>query len=268
MTIFHPDATVIDTNKRYPYENSMQSPPVNLRENILSLVARISRYLTRLLLRPKIVRIDGVTLSIPNGVRGSVLHSLYAERYERLERALLPLLLRSDDRIVELGSAIGYIGLVTSRIVGSSSIIMVEANADLIPEIVKNFSLNNVALPSLRHGVASTSNGMIEFHVDAQFWASSTRPVPGSTSRVDHVEMIDTNYLLREHCTTVLICDIEGGEIDLLPALDLTGIRLVVAELHPAVIGNTGVDKILSHMKTVGLPVRHILANEVYIFSA
>ena len=207
-------------------------------------------------------------LRIPAGTTGPVLHSLYAERYERLERVLLPSLLRADDRVVELGSAIGLIGLVTSRTICPSQIILVEANSDLIPEITRNFAANGVALPDLRHGVAGTSNQMVEFHVDSQFWASTTRPQIGRQHRVDSVEMIDTNALLRAHNATVLICDIEGGEIDLLPHLDLSGIRMVIAELHPAVIGAEGVERINAVMTAAGLPARHILNNEVYVFAA
>ena len=237
-------------------------------ENVFQLVSRIVRYFVRLLLRPETVRIDGLTLHIPNGAKGPVLHSLYAERYERLERALLPALLQADDRVVELGSAIGFISLVTSRTVDPSRIVMIEANRDLIPEIRRNFATNGIALPDLRHGVAGTASGTVEFHVDSQFWASTTRPQAGRQHRVDKVDMIDTNALLRQHGATVLICDIEGGEIDLLPALDLSGIKLVIAELHPAVIGQDGVARINEAMAAAGLPVRHILNDEVYLFMA
>lgn len=236
-------------------------------ETISQTVARLLRYLLRLLTRPKTVRIGDHVLHIPNGAAGPVLHSLYAERYERLERALLPDLLRTDDRVVELGSAIGLIGLVTSRVVDPSRIIMIEANRDLIPEIVRNFAVNNVILPDLRHCVAGTANQPVQFHVDSQFWASTTRPQMGRQHRVDTVQMIDTNELIRYHEATVLICDIEGGEIDLLPNLDFSGIRLVIAELHPWVIGQDGVDKIKEVMADAGLPVRHILNDEVYVFS-
>lgn len=237
-------------------------------ENLPQLLGRLVRYLVRLLLRPKTVRIGDLTLGIPAGTNGPVLHSLYAERYERLERALLPSLLKPDDRVVELGSAIGLIGLVTSRTVDPSQIVMVEANRDLIPEITRNFAMNGVALPDLRHGVAGTTTGSVDFHVDGQFWASTTRPQAGKQHRIDNVEMIDTNDLLRKHNANVLICDIEGGEIDLLPQLDLTGIRLVIAELHPAVIGADGVERINQVMAAAGLPARRILNNEVYIFAA
>lgn len=237
-------------------------------ETVIEMAARLGRYFVRLLTRPTTVRIGGHVLCVPPGANGPVLHSLYAERYERLERALLPSLLRPDDRVVELGSAIGFIGLVASRTVCPSRMIMVEANRDLIPEITRNFAGNGVALPDLRHGVAGTASQTVDFHVDSQFWASTTRPQAGRQLRVDRVEMIDTNKLLRDHEATVLICDIEGGEIDLLPHLDLTGIRLVIAELHPTVIGADGVERIVQVMTAAGLPARHILNNEVYVFAA
>lgn len=234
----------------------------------MEMAKRLARYFVRLLMRPTTVRIGDHVLRVPPGANGAVLHSLYAERYERLERALLPSLLRPDDRVVELGSAIGFIGLVASRTVCPSRMILVEANRDLIPEIISNFAGNGVALPDLRHGVAGIANQAVDFYVDSQFWASTTRPQAGRQLRLDTMEMIDTNKLLREHQASVLICDIEGGEIDLLPHLDLTGIRLVIAELHPAVIGDDGVKRIGEVMTAAGLPVRHILNDEVYVFAA
>lgn len=237
-------------------------------ESLGRIVARLARYAVRLLVRPATVRIGGQVLGIPAGTAGPVLHSLYAERYEWLERALLPTLLRPDDRVVELGAAIGLIGLVASRIVDPAQIILVEANRDLIPEIKGNFARNGITLPDLRHGVAGTSTGMVDFHVSSQFWASTTLPHAGQQHRVDQVEMIDTGAMLRDHKATVLICDIEGGELDLLPHLDLSGIRMVIAELHPYLIGPDGVARIVEAMDAAGLPVRHILQDEVYVFAA
>jgi FkbM family methyltransferase len=250
------------------YANVMPASPHLNSETVFQMVPRLARYFFRLLTRPGTVTIGDIKLRIPAGATGSVLHSLYAERYERLERALLPALLRPDDRIVELGSAIGFIGLVTSQTVAPARIVMVEANRDLIPEITHNFALNGVELPDLRHGVAGTSQGTVDFHVDSQFWASTTRPQGDRQHRVDAVEMIDTNALLHGHQANVLICDIEGGEIDLLPSLDLSGLRLVIAELHPAVIGEEGVTRITKLMTDAGLPPRHILNDEVYVFAA
>ena len=236
-------------------------------ESITALLVRLARYVFRLVVRPKHVAVEKIILRIPAFAQGAVLHSLYADRYERLERILLPSLLQPDDRVVELGSAIGLIGLVCCQKISAQQLVMVEANRDLIPEITYNFHNNGVQLPRLIHGIAAAGKtGDADFHVSRQFWASSDRLPEQAALRVDQVQQIDTNRLLLEHRATALICDIEGGEMDLLPFLDYSNIRLVVAELHPAVIGQKGVVAIVGAMEKAGLSLRQILSNEVYIF--
>lgn len=249
-----------------PYRPGMDGPLHLAPETFWALAGRLLRYAGRLLARPGSVRIGGLVLRIPAGTTGPVLHSLYAERYERLERALLPALLRADDRVVELGSAIGLIGLVCCRSIAPAQLVMVEANPALIAEISHNFAANRVALPALHHAVAAMADGEADFHIDSQFWASSTRARAGAAQTTIRLATIDTAALIARHRATVLICDIEGGEIDLLPRLDLAGVRLVVAELHPAVIGDDGAARITAHMAAAGLALRQILEKEVYIF--
>jgi FkbM family methyltransferase len=174
----------------------------------LSEVRRILRYVGRLVRRPAHVSMDGICLRVPGHATGAVLRSLYAEVYERLERALLPSLLRPDDRVVEIGSAIGCVGIVCARVVGIDRLLMVEANADLIPEIERNFRLNRLGEPRLLCGLAAAEgSGSVDFRIAEQFWSSSTYE-RGATVRVDQVEQLDTNLLLQQERATVLICDI------------------------------------------------------------
>jgi FkbM family methyltransferase len=199
---------------------------------MLKDAARLARYGMRMALRPRSVDIGGVRLNVPATAHGPVLASIYAEKYEGLEARELPRLLAPGDVVVEAGSAIGFIGLICQRIVGAGNVHMIEANADLIPEIKKNFALNGAPDPKIHHALAAAEDGPpTPFHVADQFWSSSVIAAC-ATKRTDMVASIGLNALFRKTGATVFICDIEGGEFALLPMLDLSQLRLIVIEIH------------------------------------
>ena len=52
--------------------------------------------------------------------------------------------------------------------------------------------------------------------------------------------------LLADHRPTVLFCDIEGGELDLLDkGADLSCLRHIVLKLHPEVYGQDGLRTVM-----------------------
>ena len=59
--------------------------------------------------------------------------------------------------------------------------------------------------------------------------------------------------MLEEVRPEVLICDIEGGEAELLPAGDWSSLRAAVIELHPQWIGQSGVQAVFDAMQGAGL---------------
>jgi len=235
------------------------------RVNIGAEMARLARYGWRGITKPQEVRLGGFRVRPPPGAGGRVLASLYAEKYEELERRALPDLLRPEDRVVEVGSAIGVVGLVCARIVGPERLWMVEANPDLAETIRANFALNGMAAPQLHIGLGCSEPGdPIAFRVAKEFWSSSVLE-RGQTARVELAPRIDLNQLLRASQASVLICDIEGGEFELLPKLDLTGIRLIVAELHRKLGRPGAVESLLSGLQDSGFRRKLCFKDEVYI---
>ncbi len=233
---------------------------------MLNEVPRLLRYGWRMAMRPKQVAIAGVKLNVPESAKGRVLASIYAEKYEGLEVRELPRLLRSDDVIVEAGAAIGFVGLIAQKSVGAENVHMIEANRDLIPEIERNWRDNGVAAPTIHHGLAAADDGApVDFHVANLFWASSVID-HGSTRRTDKVDQIGLNSLFRKTGASVFICDIEGGEFSLLPKLDLSGLRLIVIELHENRAGPGEMEAAQSTIRSAGFELTQAFKNEVFIF--
>ena len=51
---------------------------------------------------------------------------------------------------------------------------------------------------------------------------------------------------------TVILCDIEGGELDFLRHADLSGVRAVVMEFHPGVYERAGMRECKSILERAG----------------
>ena len=97
-------------------------------------------------------------------------------------------------------------------------------------------------------GIVALSDAEAEFHPAADFWASSTLAVAPDTIRCP---TIDANRLIRDFAPTVLVMDIEGGELGVLTQ-PLPGVRLVVVETHPLVYGAEGVARITAALEAQG----------------
>ncbi|MEM8770329.1 MAG: FkbM family methyltransferase [Pseudomonadota bacterium] len=233
---------------------------------LINEIPRLIRYAGRLIRQPNEVEVAGVKLSIPEETKGPVLSSIYAEKYEGLEIAALPRYLRADDVVVEAGAAIGFVGLHCAKHIGLDRLVMIEANPALIPEIEKNFALNGHARPRLLHALAAADEeGTETFRVAEQFWSSSVLD-RGQTLQTVEIAKADLNRLFREESASVFICDIEGGEFDLLPKLDFSGVRLILIELHQKLASAQAVAEAVKQIEAQGLALKETLKGEVYIF--
>jgi len=234
---------------------------------LLREITRLARYAGRMITRPRVIRINGLSLHIPSNTSGPVLRSMYSERYETVETRILPDILNKDDRVVEIGSAIGFVGLVCSRLVPTSQMILIEANSDLIGEIRRNFEANATPPPKIILGLATAdSDGFSDFHVSDQFWSSSVLD-RGNTKKVDKVQNVNLNHVIAEFSPTVLICDIEGGEVELFPNLHCGSIEKLVVEIHHHVVGADAARKLIETIRTSGFSLVQQWHDEVYYFA-
>ena len=95
-------------------------------------------------------------------------------------------------------------------------------------------------------GVGTITEESVSFYLRKDFWASSLEvPVADDPNILgtEQVPQVDINQVLTAHQPTVLVMDIEGGEIDLLPTLDLSCCNNIVIELHPRAYKLSGISK-------------------------
>jgi hypothetical protein len=116
-----------------------------------------------------------------------------------------------------------------------------------------NFERNGLPEIRSRVGILRARSAMraderdVPFYVAKPFWGSRLNASVSESNviRVDSVPVYCLEDEIRAHGATALICDIEGGEAELLSQADLRGIRKIVIETHYWAAGKAAVDAMM-----------------------
>jgi FkbM family methyltransferase len=166
-------------------------------------------------------------------------------QYEQGEARQIPKLLEPGERVVEIGAGIGFISSLVGIQRKASRIAVYEANPALLPLIHSNHEMNGVVAEVTNAVIRpAVESGTTPFYVRHDFWASSLSPNPKGYREVVQVPAISFGEMLNKHRPTLLIVDIEGGELELFDGVSLTGVKKVYIELHQKVIGRVGMKRV------------------------
>jgi FkbM family methyltransferase len=171
--------------------------------------------------------------------------SLRSGKYECREADAARAIGKHDDTVLELGGGIGFMSTFLSKICKVREIHTFEANPALIPYIKRVHSQNNVTNVELYNALLGHKSGKARFYERQNFLASSLEENPSGLNspviEVHEVDVIEANSLISKINPSVLVCDVEGAEVEIFSKLDLSSFRAVVIELHPQWIGEQGV---------------------------
>lgn len=205
--------------------------------------------------RKNVVHIEGskFKVDVPSITRDQKANFLF-DRYERPERVALRQYLNRSLPVIEFGGNIGVVScIVNKRLTRPQNHVVVEANPELIPFLERNRRINNCQFridnSAVRYGTSD-----LTFHINENILASSAQMKRGRSVTVPTVTL---GALLDLHGfqTCTLICDIEGGEIDLITyEQDVLKNRVstIFLEVHPKITGRNAIDcivDVLSRMK-------------------
>lgn len=180
--------------------------------------------------------------------------SLRSDGYESKEANAVEKLIKRGDVVMELGGGIGFMSTLVATKTRAKSVHAFEANPQLIPYIRQVHALNKAKKAEVTHAVLASEEGETSFYVRPNFLASSLSPMDDDTEVTQvQVPTLDVNKVIAELQPTVLICDIEGAEANLLPQMDLSTLRAVVIETHPQWIGKAGIQKVFRCLDAAGL---------------
>ncbi len=196
------------------------------------------------------VEIDGITMRVDPRMSEHNIRKLMSGRHTRHERDLLGGSLRNGDRLLELGGGIGMVAIHSALRLGSDSVFSIEANPDLESLIRDNYALNGV-FPTLQMCMVGPAPGSHVFHQAAKFSRSS-----GHVAGPDTVEITVPVRALNDELgrirPTVMVVDIQGGEVELFGYADLSGLRLLLVEIHPDLIGIDAANRLRRRIRAAG----------------
>jgi FkbM family methyltransferase len=186
---------------------------------------------------------------------GTIRRALDSGDYEGRERRLALEFLRPDDRVIEAGTAVGVVAMTAASIVGASNVITFDANPEIIVDARDNFRRNGLQDIKSNLGILAcrqnfTENSEIDFYIAKEFWESrlGARADAPDIIKVVRIPVFCLEHEIASHNANVLICDIEGGEVELLAHADLSGIRLIIMETHYWAAGEAATDAMIRNL--------------------
>jgi FkbM family methyltransferase len=214
-------------------------------------------YLHRWVLpRLKEFELCGVCLDI-SSVSLKMKEIIHSKLYENSEVMMCDKIIEANDRILELGGAIGFIGIYCQKKLGVSDYFSVEANPKTVSILKKNYFLNGLE-PKVLTAALSDQTGSMDFFSSNDFFTSSvflntTFHKPEKIT-VDGMMFQDIIKSVPFECTAVVM-DVEGAERFLNPANIPASVRKMVIELHPDILGVSEIFDYLVQLNAVGFRV-------------
>ncbi len=195
-------------------------------------------------------------LSAPH-LKPRILRSIRTGEYEKPEIEIGLANLRPGDRILEMGTGAGIVGSVFAKNVKDVTVRSFEANPDLIEHIRMLYKHNNlddaVSVSNTVLVVDNAAPDTVEFAVRGNFLGSKLASLGDeASSRKVRVPTRHYSAVTRDYPHNVLVMDIEGAELEFLADANLSGVDLVMLEMHPKVYGQAGQRQIANHMRRNG----------------
>jgi FkbM family methyltransferase len=190
---------------------------------------------------PKIkeIELEGMRFDVAE-LSTKIRNRLLGGAYEAREKAMCFDFLNAGDSVLEIGGAIGFIGLVCQKKIGIQNYSSFEANPRTFEILKRNYELNGVQARAWNMALAH-ADGHVDLEVGSDFWENSICHDPNGCAGVKTVRVpagtLQTLLALAEHKVNTLIIDIEGAEqfIDLGQIPET--VNKVIIELHPKVLG-------------------------------
>ena len=172
--------------------------------------------------------------------------------YELEDARLCRQVLTPEDRVLELGSSVGFVALYCLGQIGVAKLAMVEANPDLPPRIAENFALNGVPLAPLVNVAVGPTDGETVLRLGSVHWRSSTHAGAGGERTITVPQRTIPSIVAGLDFTpNVLVMDIEGAEIHL-PPEHFAPFEKIVMEVHPGFVGRAAVDQFCRSIEALG----------------
>lgn len=173
-------------------------------------------------------------------------------KYEMDDARLCQKYLNKEDRILELGSSIGFIALHCMKNIGIKDFAMVETNQALFPIMKENFELNEISMPCYLNIAAGHEDGTANFNISEDYYASSLTDI----NKIQNIitikqQSIPSIISQLDFTPNTLIMDIEGAEVQI-PIEHFCLFEKIIIEFHGRFVGYEAIEKIISQLLSNG----------------
>jgi len=209
--------------------------------------------------------LEGQCFLVPKSAPVGAKRALSQGRYEAPERLLVRKYLPTNTPVIELGGSYGVVSNVIHRHISSDVLhVIVEANADLLPICAHNVFLAGSieTVEFLNVAIGYSPDGYLQFEVGTchhgnKISTSNTAAVP--TRMVKSMSLGDLTKRYFDNSEYSLVCDIEGGELEMLrrDGAALKNCNCLVLEIHPVVFSEMGssVEEVEALIRAAGLTI-------------
>jgi FkbM family methyltransferase len=213
------------------------------------------------------ITLEGMRFDV-SGLSTKIRNRLLSGAYEAHEKKMCFDYLTASDSVLEIGGAIGFIGLLCQKKIGIKNYFCFEANPRTYEILKKNYELNGIE-PRVWNMALAHADGHVDLEVGSDFWENS---ICYDTARGGGVKTVrvpagtlDTLLALADRKVNTLIIDIEGAEqfIDFQRVPE--EISKIITELHPAVMGQEVMYNIVATLIRLGFRVARE-ENETFVF--
>ena len=176
----------------------------------------------------------------------SVLRFIDNGTYECQEMDIVESRLKSSDKVLELGTGIGFISTYCAKKIGNENIHTYEANPFLEDTIREVFKKNKVS-PKFEIALVGDKDSNNEFMAQSEFLFSSKKHI-SQRGKKTSVPLLNLNTIIQKYLPTYLIMDIEGNEFEVFSIIEFQSIVKIQFELHTLLLKRDEIDFIFQRL--------------------
>ena len=204
----------------------------------------------------------------------TMINNMNEGSYERREVQSALNFIKKGDRVVEMGAGAGVVGAIAAKNCAPAKIVSFEANHKLIPHVKALYKHNKIQSKiEVRNKIVlsdPTPPKTVEFFIQGGGLGSGVSATQGQ-DRAEKVSVTVTTWddIRKKVKPTVLLMNIEGAELEFFRHADLSGIRVIIAELHRHIYHRPGMREIRDGIAAKGfVEDRDASGGGVFVFTA
>ena len=164
-------------------------------------------------------------------------------QYEQGEINIIKEHLVAGEKVLEIGTGLGFISAFSAKRTGSDNVFTFEANPSNAATAKEVFKKNHV-YPAIENLMLGAGGGQVDFPINKKSRLASS--LKGTDTDTVSIRTEDLNETIKIIRPDFLIMDIEGAEYDIFRIIRYQTIKKIQFELHPQILGETKCNEIFA----------------------